>query len=261
MEPIWLGGFAMAMGWNLFIRVESGKPALISLDMDARPSGTGDDKYLCLLAMRLRQADADGFPSRKELDGPVAGVEDALERIAGKELSGRYVGRITSAGMVVFFCYVPNATIAKERINAALPAFNDYRFQINAKIDPEWKDYFKILYPTPEELQGLMNDGVLRNLEEHGDQHALPREVDFLIRFAGAESRTRFRKAVEAAGYEVREEALSEKSPELPFTLQIWLDMPVDKETIDETCLDLIDLAEACDAKFDGWETSIVKAE
>jgi regulator of RNase E activity RraB len=105
-----------------------------------------------------------------------------------------------------------------------------------------------------------MNDGVLRNLEEHGDQHSMPREVDFLIRFADVESRTRFRKAVEAAGYEVREEAHSEQSPELPFTLQIWLDMPVDKETIDETCLDLIDLAEACDAKFDGWETSIVKA-
>ena len=64
------------MGWNMFIRLEQGKPALISLDVDARPSGKGDDKYLCLLAMQLRQADADGFPSRKELDGPVAGVED-----------------------------------------------------------------------------------------------------------------------------------------------------------------------------------------
>ncbi len=249
------------MGWSLFIRSEQGKPALISLDVDARPSGKGDDKYLCLLAMQLRQADADGFPSRKELDGPVAGVEDALERVAGKELRGRYVGRITSGGMVVFFCYVPNATIAKERINAALPAFSDYRFQLNAKADPEWKDFFKILYPTPEELQGLMNDGVLRNLEEHGDQHSVPREVDFRINFANESSRTRFRKAVEAAGYEMREESHSAETDELPYKLKIWLDMPVDKESIDETCLDLMDLAEACDAKFDGWDTSIVKAE
>jgi regulator of RNase E activity RraB len=251
----------MTLGWNLFIRVERGKPAMISLDMDARPSGKGDDKYLCMLAMQLRQADADGFPSRKELDGSVAGVEDALARIADKELSGRYVGRITSGGMVVFFCYVPNATIAKERINAALPAFNDYRFQLNAKADPEWKDFFKILYPTPEELQGLMNDSVLRNLEEHGDQHSVPREVDFLIRFADEASRKRFRKAVEAAGYEIRDESHSEEPGKLPYKLQLWLDMAVDKETIDETCLDLMDLAEACDAKFDGWETSIVKAE
>ncbi|MCK4867854.1 MAG: DUF695 domain-containing protein [Alphaproteobacteria bacterium] len=251
----------MAMGWSLFIRSEQGKPALISLDVDARPSGKGDDKYLCLLAMQLRQADADGFPSRKELDGPVAGVEDALERVAGKELRGRYVGRITSGGMVVFFCYVPNATIAKERINAALPAFSDYRFQLNAKADPEWKDFFKILYPTPEELQGLMNDGVLRNLEEHGDQHSVPRVVDFRINFANESSRTRFRKAVEAAGYEMREESHSAETDELPYKLKIWLDMPVDKESIDETCLDLMDLAEACDAKFDGWDTSIVKAE
>ncbi len=249
------------MGWNLFIRIDCGKPALISLDLDARPSGEGKDKFLCMLAMQLRQADADGFPSRKELDGPVAGVEDALERIAGKELGGRYVGRITSGGMVVFFSYVPNATIAKERINAALPAFNDYRFQINAKPDPEWKDYFKILYPTPEELQGLLNDGVLRNLAEHGDQHSMPREVDFLIRFADETSRARFRKAVEAAGYEIRDESHAEEPGKLPYKLQIWLDMPLDKETIDETCLDLMDLAEACDAKFDGWETSIMKAE
>lgn len=250
----------MALGWNVFIRVERGKPALISLDLGARPSGKGDDTYLCLLAMQLRQADADGFPSRKELDGPIVGVEDALERIAGKELGGRYVGRITSGGMVVFFCYVPNATIAKERINAALPAFNDYRFQFNAKADPEWKDYFKILYPTPEELQGLMNDGVLRNLEEHGDQHSVPREVDFQINFADESSRARFRKAVEAAGYSVRDESHCGDSGERPYKLKIWLDMPVDKETIDETCLDLMDLAEACNAKFDGWETSIVKA-
>lgn len=249
------------MGWNLFLRLERGKPALISLDLDARPSGKGDDKYLCLLAMQLRQADADGFPSRKELDGPVAGVEDALERVVSKELGGRYVGRITSGGMVVFFCYVPNATIAKERINAALPAFNDYRFQLNAKADPEWKDFFKILYPNPEELQGLMNDGVLQNLAEHGDQHSIPREVDFRICFADESSRTRFRKAVEAAGYEFRGESHSAESDQLPYKLQIWLEMPVDKESIDETCLDLMDLAEACDAKFDGWETSIVKAE
>ena len=249
------------MGWNLFIRLERGKPALISLDLDARPSGKGDDKHLCLLAMQLRQADADGFPSRKELDGPVAGVEDALERIAAKELGGRYVGRITSGGMVVFFCYVPNATIAKERINAALPAFNDYRFQLNAKADPEWKEFFKILYPNPEELQGLMNDGVLRDLAEHGDQHSVPREVDFRIRFADKASRTRFRKAVEAAGYEFREESHSPELGQHPYGLQIWLEMPVDKESIDETCLDLMDLAEACDAKFDGWETSTVKAE
>lgn len=251
----------MTKGWNLFIRVERGKPALISLDLDARPSGKGDDKYLCLLAMKLRQADADGFPSRKELDGPVAGVEDSLERIAGKELGGRYVGRITSAGMVVFFCYVPNATIAKERISAALPAFSDYRFQFNVKADPEWKEYFKILYPTAEELQGLMNDGVLRDLEEHGDQHSVSREVDFRISFSDESSRERFRKAVEAAGYEVREESHSAEADELPYKLRIWLDMPVDKETIDETCLDLMDLAEACDAKFNGWETTIVKAE
>lgn len=251
----------MVLGWNLFIRLEQGKPALIALDVDARPSGKGDDKYLCMLAMQLRQADADGFPSRKELDGPIAGVEDALVRVTGKELRGRYVGRITSGGMVVFFCYVPNATIAKERINAALPAFNDYRFQINAKADPEWKDFFNILYPTPEEMQGLMNDGALRNLEEHGDQHSVSREVDFRISFADEPSRARFKKAIEAAGYEVREESHSDETEELPHKLRIWLDMPVDKESIDETCLDLMDLADACEAKFEGWETSIAKAE
>ena len=163
--------------------------------------------------------------------------------------------------MVVFFCYVPNATIAKERISAALPAFNDYRFQFNVKSDPEWKDYFKILYPTAEELQGLMNDGVLRDMEAHGDQHSVSREVDFRISFSGESSRERFRKAVEAAGYEIREESHSAEADELPYNLRIWLDMPGDKETIDETCLDLMDLAEACDAKFNGWETTIVKAE
>lgn len=250
----------MAMGWNVFIRNEGGKPALISLDVDARPSGEGKDTHLCLVAMRLREADADGFPSRKELDGPIAGVEDALERIAGGELGGRYVGRITSGGMVVYFCYVPNAKIARERIEAGLAAFSDYRFQFNAKSDPEWVEFFKILYPTPEEMQGLANDGVLRNLAEHGDQHSIPRDVDFWICFADEVSRARFRKAVEAAGYGVREESYDEESGELPYKLQIWLDMPVDKETIDETCLDLMDLAEACDAKFDGWETSVVKA-
>lgn len=247
------------MGWNVFLRMERGKPALISIDLEARPSGKGDDGYLCLLAMRLREADADGFPSRKELDGPIAGVEESLARIAGSELGGRYVGRITSGGMVVYFCYVPNATIAKERINAGLSAFNDYRFQFNAKHDPEWKEFFKLLYPTPEELQGVLNDGVLRNLEEHGDQHSVPREVDFRIRFADETSRTRFRKAVEAAGFGVRGEEHFADLEEFPFSLRIWQDMPVDKESIDETCLDLMDLADACDAKFDGWETTIVK--
>jgi len=248
------------MGWNIFVREERGKPALISIDLDARPSGKGDDKHLCLVAMRLRQADADGFPSRKELEGPIAGVEDALHRTAAKELGGRYVGRITSSGMVVFFCYVPNAALARERIDTALKAFNDYRFQLNAKADPEWKEFFKILYPSPEELQGVMNDGVLRNLEEHGDQHSAPREVDFKICFADEISRARFRKAVLAAGYNLRAEDRADGGDELPYRLQIWTEMPVDKESIDETCLDLMDLADACNARFEGWETTIVKA-
>lgn len=249
------------MGWNVFVRMESGKPALVSLDLEARPSGRGNDNHLCLLAMKLREADVDGFPSRRELDGPIAGVEDALARIVGKELEGRYVGRITSGGMVVYFCYVANPTIAKERIFAGLRAFNDYRFQFSAKRDPEWKDFFKILYPTPEQLQGILNDGVLRNLEEHGDQHSVPREVDFRIRFADEASRSRFRKAVEAAGFGIRGEDHLAEADSLPYSLLVWLDMPVDKESIDETCLDLMDLADACDAKFDGWETTIVKAD
>lgn len=251
----------MVTGWNVFIRSEGGKPALISLDVDARPSGGGENAHLCLVAMRLRQPDADGFPSRKELDGPIAGVEDALARIAGKELDGRYVGRITSGGMVVYFCYVPNANIARERINAGLAAFNDYRFQFSAKNDPDWKEFFKILYPNAEEMQGLANDGVLRNLAEHGDDHAISREVDFSIRFADESSRKRFRKAVEAAGYGIRHESIEETADALPYELQVWLDTPVDKETIDDTCFDLMDLAEACDAKFNGWETSVMKAD
>ena len=251
----------MALGWNMFIRNEGGKPALIALDVDARPAGDGKDPHLCMVAMRLRQADADGFPSRKELDGPIAGVEEALARIAGKELGGRYVGRITSGGMVVYFCYVPNANIARERINAGLAAFNDYRFQFNAKNDPQWAEFFRILYPTAEEMQGMANEGVLRSLAEHGDQHSIPREVDFRIAFADEASRKRFRKAVEAAGYGVRKEDRDDSSDDLPCRLQIWLEMPVDKETIDETCLDLMDLADACNAKFDGWETAVVKAD
>lgn len=250
----------MVSGWNVFIRNEGGKPALISLDVDARPSDDGQDSHLCLVAMRLRQPDADGFPNRKELDGPIAGVEDALARIAGKELGGRYVGRITSGGMVVYFCYVPNANIARERINAGLAAFNDYRFQLSAKKDPEWKDFFKILYPNAEEMQGLANDAVLRTLAEHGDDHSISREVDFSIRFADEPSRKRFRRAVEAAGYGVRHEDLQETAETRPYELRIWLDTPVDKETIDDTCFDLMDLAEACNAKFNGWETSVMKA-
>ena len=254
-------GFAMVSGWNVFIRNEGGKPALISLDVDARPLGGGKDAHLCLVAMRLSQPDADGFPSRKELDGPIAGVEDALARIASKELGGRYVGRITSGGMVVYFCYVPNANIARERINAGLAAFNDYRFQFSAKNDPEWKDFFKILYPNAEEMQGLANDGLLRTLAEHGDDHTISREVDFSIRFADESSRKRFRKAVEAAGYGVRGESRDETADPLPYELRIWLDTPVEKETIDDTCLDLMDLADACNAKLNGWETSVMKPD
>jgi hypothetical protein len=37
--------------------------------------------------------------------------------------------------------------------------------------------------------------------------------------------------------------------------------MPVDKQSVDEICLRLLSLAQDYDAKFDGWETTIMKAD
>ena len=121
---------------------------------------------------------------------------------------------------------------------------------------PEWEAYHEFLYPSPREYQTILNERVLRNLEKHGDNHEIEREVSHWIYFASPAERDRFQAAAIEKGYKIVSRN-DDGQGERKFGLTVSQTHAVDFRTINDIVLELFDLAGECGGDYDGWETKV----
>jgi regulator of RNase E activity RraB len=123
--------------------------------------------------------------------------------------------------------------------------------------DSEWNYYKKLLYPTAKEWQLIQNHKVCDNLKKQGDRLYLARAIEHKIFMPTTDKKDALIEALEAKGFKMKEEIENEEGIKgLDF---YRLDKPFYHD-IDTITLSLIDIAEAHDALYDGWETSVVKS-
>ena len=246
----------MSYGWDAYLTEIDENPISIVLDLDAGLNFKDLRlPFVCQVNIDLQQPGADGLHETDE-NSDLNEFEDAFEIVVIKGLKGRYVGRCTGKGKRALYAYLPSTTDAKQILEKALAPCSKYVPELNITFDSDWSFYFEGLFPSPEELRVILNEQVLRSLEEGGDPLESPREIDHWIFFPTEESLESFKKEVEGNGFAVRSE--SKEGGDLPYSLHISREDSVDRDSLHDLVLDLFRKAEALGGDYDGWETQIV---
>jgi hypothetical protein len=136
--------------------------------------------------------------------------------------------------------------------------FASYQHECGSILEPDWDQYLGLLYPSDSNLQRMFNRRVLESLEEHGDVHETPRQVDHWLEFPSEAARVACRDTLVAIEFKVEDEFLGEgPGDELPHTLVVSRVDSVDSHTINGITLELARVAEQHGGRYDGWESPV----
>ena len=249
----------MSDEWDFYFCTVDHKPASIFVDLgihaDAPSQELTEMAYLRLHMLKPRD---DGLSSKSEYEQLIK-IEDALSDVAGYGKSIVYVGRNTSDECRDFYFYSSNGRIAESALSSAMIPFETYEFETGSRVDADWAVYRKFLYPNDRQRQMIENGRVLANLEKHGDNHQIEREVFHWIYFTSVETRAGFLDSVVKKGFR-QIMTNDEGDGDRKFALQVSCTSGVDYTTINNIVLELHDLAIEYNGDYDGWETSVETA-
>jgi len=244
--------------WESYVKPIEGKKAMVAFNatvVDTLPNY--EYMYVGFVKIKLKNPKEDGLVTNEEADD-VGFVEDRLEMESLRWRSGKYIGRIISNGEVTFIYALKLDFEWGDTVAAAMGYF-DYEYEYGSRQDMEWEVYQKLLFPTVKEWQVIANHHACDNLQEQGDNLRLERAIEHKAYFKSDENRKKFMVLIEKDGF------LTQKEMEVPFNgetmygVQFYRkDVPFYYD-IDELTLKIIDMSDACDGSYDGWECSLVK--
>lgn len=247
--------------WDFYLARVDDAPASIFLNLayaQLAPIDRAGTVYWCKTPMGEPEDHGMGGP--REMDRLGAMEDDLCDRAAE---AGFYpVGRLRNLGEWTVFFYGPAG--AEDRfdaaVSAAMAAHGVGEHDTGARPDAEWSIYCDFLMPDAERWRWMNDRRVVEALAGHGDLSDQPRRVDHWAFFASADDRDRFVERAAAEGFAL-EGAPRNDEGDLPFGAQLYRDDPVELEHIHAVVMILVELAEAHDGDYDGWETAIVKPE
>ncbi len=244
--------------WDIYTCAIEDNPAIIGLDLNLRGLAPLKDKpHAIVVSVYLNHPRADGFPQGDEF-ALLGDIEDGLVADLEKKHNAWFVGRTISNGVrdLYFYCgdtFLHDKTIADVMIN-----FPNYRYDFGIQEDKTWELYFDFLLPDVQEFQRIRNRKVLRTLQHHGDIAELERPIDHWIYFAREADRDLYWQQVKQEGFRLEKDSRS-SGPDYPYALHISRMDKADADSIDEVVMYLWELAQELNARYDGWETAIVK--
>lgn len=212
---------------------------------------------LLIIEIPMRNARDNGLPLDAEFE-ILADIEESFQSNLAPVIRRSFAGYLHCEGTMSLYFYVEKNVDLDALLERSIRPFKDYTFKRRLKPDSDWDGYFDFLYPSPIQLQRIGNETVIRNLLEHGDKLEKERMVEHWIYFPSSEDRSRFLSIIGEQGFAV-EDLSKDEEYDLPYKAQISRSDKVTLEAIDEYILDLWQLSQDCNGKYDGWETFIVK--
>jgi len=241
--------------WNSYFCTRDDHDASVFLNLELIDFAPMSDKpYLHILNITMINPREDGLSSNDEFD-ELMELEDAIEQSI-KGFSTIYAGRITTNKRRNLYFYSHYKEDFQINIEKTMALFPTYSYEMHIEEDSLWQKYEDELYPDPRQYQMIENNMVVEQLEVNGDSLEKERLVYHWIYFKDESDKKKFLEVVLDMGFEVESE--SHDAEEIfPYGLNISRIDRVDYNSINTYSLDLWDIAENCNAVYDGWETSV----
>jgi uncharacterized protein (TIGR01619 family) len=260
--PLWLIFFsasAQTQDWDFYFTNIDDKPASVGLNLALHDTAPFADKTYCLwIILKFQENDSLGFPLEKENE-TLNKLEDELETFLHTKSQTIYAGRTTGKGERYFYFYSKSIDSVDVLIEEFFKNYSQYKYKLGQRYDENWTLYFEFLYPSPLDLQLIYNHRIVEALAENGDNPELPHHIDHWLNFEKKKDLNDFIKALEGGEIVVEKTTIDKTQKTHPITLQVSEENKTDLETIDNSVLQLFELAEKHNGIYGGWETFVVK--
>lgn len=244
--------------WDTYVNEFGDK--LSSVMVDLAFGGSAEAKLrpnAIIVRIRVDSIRANGMPAENQLK-KLNMVEDRLvEKLTGS-LQSMYTGRYTKDGKRDFYFYSNDTSGYMSAVAEVLNPLG-ISWLAKAQADTAYSNYFNVLYPTGRQLESMKNRRVLDELKKKGDALTAPRKVNHFIFFKTEQDRKAYAFAVQDNGFTVENAGREIGVKDRPYTLHISRIDKVDYNNIDKVTLYLWELALKYSAKYDGWETFVVR--
>ncbi len=244
--------------WDFYFTNIDDKPASVGLNLALHDTAPLADKTYCLwIILKFQESDSLGFPLQKENE-TLNKLEDELEIILQTKSQTIYAGRTTGKGERYLYFYSKSIDSVDVFIEEFFKNYSQYKYKLGQRYDEKWTLYFDFLYPSPLDLQFIYNHRIVEALAENGDNTELPHHIDHWLKFEKKKDVTAFIKALEGKNFIVEKNETDKTNKTHPYILQITEENRADLETIDNSVLQLFELAEKFNGVYGGWETFVV---
>ncbi|MDP9017572.1 MAG: DUF695 domain-containing protein, partial [Candidatus Eremiobacteraeota bacterium] len=149
-----------------------------------------DHPELFLLTIMLRQPDANRMTTNSEAE-TLWKIEREVDK-ALSPLGAINVGRATGRGARQIFYHARASVDLEKAMRTVMRRHAPYQSSVLQKSDPEWSTYRTFLYPTPEQMRFILESKTIEALRQAGDEHSVPRIVDFHVEFHSESDRATF---------------------------------------------------------------------
>ena len=251
----------MSDDWDFYLCLVDSNPASIFLDLGVAQEAP-DKRYPIMAHVRLymRYPREDGLSSSAEFE-TLTSIEDVLVRQLISEEAATFVGRNTSDGCRDFYFYCRSEVGWEARVEDAMAAFSDYKFDSGTRPDSDWRTYFDFLFPRDRDLQSIQNRRVCETLRRNGDSLITAREIDHWAYFNTEDARERFIESVAKLGFAVRSRLDSGQADDRRYGVQIFRTDAPDFSTIDQITWPLFEAAAEVGGEYEGWASVVVASD
>lgn len=244
--------------WEVFPRAMKDYQAFVFVDVGIAERVVDAPRALAQLRLAYESPSPNGLPTRAEFD-PVNAIEDKITDFSN-ETGDEYVGRITVAGIRVFYVYTEKDEAAWRSFTSAIAAETGYDIRLSYRYDPDHRGYFDDLYPTQIDWQVISDLRVIEALESHGDDGSAPRKIEHWAYFDSQESAATFVAWAKGEGLKPDREN-SHQTEDGRYCVRLFHHGTVKLEDINHYTVALKHKAAEYGGEYDGWETMVLKSE
>jgi uncharacterized protein (TIGR01619 family) len=210
-----------------------------------------------LLKVRLtfNEADDEGLPTDEEYNIADQLEDELLDFV--EENEDHYVGRLMVSGQRIVFIYVTDDS-KYSRILQELSQKYGYELQPVVTNDVGHESYWDFLYPTTTDWQMISDLRVLGALAESDDDPSQARPVEHWVYFEEKTDADSFVVWALENDFKLADEITENEDEE--YLVKLTHTGTMELNDICARTIPLADKADELGGRYDGWETSIVKA-
>lgn len=247
--------------WDFYMSQMADDPLSVLVDLGAGPHVPLETHNVRVRTMvHMKNPSADGLRSREESEAIFA-LEDRLSDMLNERFDALMVGRVTVRGMSDVVFYAPGTMVGQiEALRETVDQVRgNYEIDLDVAPDVTWEFYREVLWPDTHEYQFMLNNRVLRQLGESGDDPSIPRPVDHLVILPNRDAAEKAATGLRQQGFEIP--SVPEPSEDGTYRIEFQDETALDEGRIHQRVGEIIDVVLPLEGTYDGWGCPVMQPE